>query len=177
MLDIVRGLNAKYLTTQNTEDRLVDAVGMEMHLFNEYTPKKDCLISIMRQFAELGVRVYITEMDRNLTFKLDNFPDERDRWEYEACVYSNVMDACMESGVCDSFATWGVSDALSYLTDPAQKNLPESDPLLFDKYFVPKPAYFAVRDSLLGAHNSLTCRAGEPAPEMCPSGAELGLSD
>jgi endo-1,4-beta-xylanase len=168
MRETVRDLNSKFLETGNPDDKLVDVVGMEMHYFNGLSPEKDCIIQIMRDFAKLGVRVYITEMEFNLDPLTAVYPGQADRWEYEACVYREMMEACMESGVCDSFGMWGISDAISYLTDPGQRNLPNSDPLLFDKYFLPKPAYFAVRDALIG-ENATRCEVGQPAPKMCPT--------
>lgn len=54
-----------------------------------------------------------------------------------------MMEACLESGVCDSFSTWGINDPT-----PSGNN-PAGAPLMFDASFIPKPAYFAVRDALL----------------------------
>ena len=58
-------------------------------------------------------------------------------------VFRDMMEACLESGVCDSFSTWGINDPT-----PSGNN-PAGAPLMFDAGFIPKPAYFAVRDALL----------------------------
>ena len=108
----------------------------------------------MQGFSQLGVRVYITEMDVNLTFIQNDYPTQEERWAYQAGIYRDMVDACLESGACDSFATWGISDSMSWITTscPECWNEPEpyGDPLMFDSNFIPKPAYFAVRDALLG---------------------------
>jgi endo-1,4-beta-xylanase len=74
-----------------------------------------------------------------------------EKWAFEAGVYRDIMEACIESGVCDSFATWGISDASSWISCASIGCLNEknADPLMFDPSYAPKPAYFAVRDALL----------------------------
>jgi len=107
----------------------------------------------MKHFAELGVRIYITEFDVNL----QNYPGtQQQRWQFEAGVYRDMLTACLESGVCDSFTTWGVSDSTSYLSckDPWCDQLLNSDPLMFDHNFNPKPAYFAMQSVLLQSLNN-----------------------
>jgi endo-1,4-beta-xylanase len=150
MHDTVMALNAGAI-------RLVDVVGMQMHLLThdiESLPEKTDVITIMQGFSQLGVRVYITEMDVNLTFIQNDYPTQKERWAYQAGIYKDMVDACLESGACDSFATWGISDAMSSIVTSCpgcwNEPAPNGDPLMFDGNFLPKPAYFAVRDALLG---------------------------
>jgi endo-1,4-beta-xylanase len=136
--------------------KLVDVIGMQMHLLTAWDtkvpPGKADVIQIMKKFSELGVRVYITEMDVNLNFLQNSYPTQEQRWAYQAGIYRDMVDACLESGACDSFATWGISDSMSWVITscPGCWNEPEpnGDPLMFDRNFLPKPAYFAVRDVL-----------------------------
>jgi endo-1,4-beta-xylanase len=148
MQDTVKALNAG-------ETKLVDVVGMQMHLLThdiESLPQKTDVITIMQGFSQLGVRVYITEMDVNLTYIQNTYPKQEERWAYQAGIYQDMVDACLESGACDSFATWGISDSMSWIITSCpgcwKKPEPNGDPLMFDKNFLPKPAYFAVRDAL-----------------------------
>lgn len=148
MQDTVKALNGGVT-------KLVDVVGMQMHLLThdiESLPQKTDVITIMQGFSQLGVRVYITEMDVNLTYIQNTYPKQEERWAYQAGIYQDMVDACLESGACDSFATWGISDLMSWIITscPGCWNKPEpnGDPLMFDKNFLPKPAYFAVRDVL-----------------------------
>jgi GH35 family endo-1,4-beta-xylanase len=161
--DTVRELNSG-------EVKLVDVIGMQMHLLTndiESLPQKTDVIAIMQGFSQLGVRVYITEMDVNLTFVPNDYPTLEGRWAYQAGIYRDMVDACLESGACDSFATMGISDSMSWLTTscPGCWNPPEpySFPLMFDANFLPKPAYFAVKAVLSGLP------PGAPLPTLQPT--------
>jgi endo-1,4-beta-xylanase len=105
------------------------------------------VIKTMQKFGALGVDVYITEMDVDL-HTINGTQEER--WMYQAEVYRDMMLACLESSVCKGFATWGTSDVTSWITckyDWCIKH-PDGDPLLFDRDFNPKPAYFALQEAL-----------------------------
>jgi endo-1,4-beta-xylanase len=102
----------------------------------------------MRKFAALGVRIYITELDID-TEQLTGTPTEKS--QMAAQIYEDMVKACIESGVCDSFATWGISDATSWITcdNIYCINDKNAEPLMFDINYNPKPTYFSVRDALL----------------------------
>jgi len=144
MYEMVRDLKAKGVP--------IDIVGMQMHLLLKWhsltPPTKEDVIATMRKFADLGVRIQITELDVSLTRRRGT---QAEQWAFQAQLYREMMEACLESGVCDSFTTWGVSDSTSWITceDPwCQLKEPNADPLMFDKEFRPKPAYWAVREVL-----------------------------
>jgi endo-1,4-beta-xylanase len=127
----------------------IDAVGFQMHIllpFSSYpAPKKADVLDTMRKFGGLGVRIFITEMDVDLT----RVPGTRDeKLAFQAGFYGEMMDACIESGVCDSFTVWGISDAGSWVSTYFHEA--NAAPLLFDAFYNPKPAYFAVWESLAG---------------------------
>lgn len=142
-----------YATVQDLKGRGVpiDVVGMQMHLLLKYSsptpPEKQDVIATMRQFANLGVKVYVTEFDVDVS----KVPGSREeRWQYQARLYRDMLEACLESGVCSSFTTWGVNDATSWITCSEDwcVNEPDADPLMFDRAFNPKPAYYAVQEVL-----------------------------
>ena len=149
--DTSRIIDKMYYTVKKLKEKGVpiDVVGMQMHLLLKWSspiaPKKDDVIATMRKFADLGVRIYITEFDVDLTKRAGT---QAEKWDYEAQLYRDMLEACLESGVCDSFTTWGISDSTSWITceSPGCVNEPNADPLMFDKEFNPKPAYFAIRD-------------------------------
>jgi endo-1,4-beta-xylanase len=133
----------------------IDVVGMQMHLLAKWSspivPNKADVIQTMQEFARLGVDIYITEFDVTLDGRRGT---QEDRWKYQATIYRDMIEACLESRVCKSFSTWGISDKDSWITctkDWYCAGLPDADPLMFDKYYQPEPAYFAVRDVLLQA--------------------------
>ena len=145
----------------------VDVVGMQMHLLvpwnSSILPLKADVIQTMRRFADLGVAIYITEFDVNL----QNIPGTQEkRWDSEAQVYRDMLEACLDSGVCKSFSTWGVSDSTSWETCSQWwcLNLPNADPLMFDRDLQPKPAYYAVRDALTRVPSSTVILGSTSTP-------------
>jgi endo-1,4-beta-xylanase len=147
-------INKMYTTVKQlkAEDVPIDVVGMQMHLFmpwlsSSLPPQKADVVATMQKFAALGVRIDVTEMDVDLARQPGS---QAEKWAFEAGVYGNIMEACLESGVCNSFATWDISDATSWISCTSKGCLNEknADPLMFDPAYVPKPAYFAVRDAL-----------------------------
>lgn len=138
--DLVKGLRVK---------GLVDAVGMQMHFIDKgdglnpdplHPPTKAEIVAQMQRYGNLGVRVYVTELDVD-TKRLPGTPAEK--LLVQAAIYKTVIEACLESKVCDGVSVWGVNDEESWLLDRGGET-----PLLFARN-IPKPAYFAVRDVLL----------------------------
>jgi endo-1,4-beta-xylanase len=153
MHDAVEALNGP------GQPKLIDVIGMEMHLGG--APTKEDLLNTMQILSAsgTGVRIYITEMDVNLSGLIASHPGRDERWEIQAAIYKDVVDACLESGVCDNFSTWGIRDADSWMTVSCNTgclNQPDADPLMFDDNFLPKPAYYALRDALAGTSPSAT---------------------
>jgi len=133
----------------------IDGVGMQMHLLgpfgNQIAPQKGEVVEAMREFVDLGVKVYITEFEVDLG---STGGSQAERYEYQARIYRDMLDACLESGACGGFYVWGTTDSLSWIICPFAfpicLNEPNGDPLMFDRDFNPKPAYFAVSDTLAG---------------------------
>lgn len=124
------------------EKDLVDAVGMQMHIIGNVNgsanldprtpPTKEQLLDQMYRYGELGLGVFITELDVDIS-RLPGTIDER--LAKQAEIYSTVVEACLESsGICSDINIWGVNDKETWMGEAA---------LLFS-YNQPKPAYFAV---------------------------------
>lgn len=119
----------------------IDGIGMQMHIDGTHPPTKDEVVQNMKRFGELGVRVYVTELDVNMN---DVPADGAEKDQMQARIYYEMARACIESDYCDSFAILGITDKETWynyvgLTDPR--------PLPFDKRYQPKPAYFSLRDA------------------------------
>jgi endo-1,4-beta-xylanase len=163
MVDTVQELKAR--------DVPIDGIGMQLHLLgpggDPAPPQKAELLETMKKYADLGVGVYITELEVDLGSRL-GARDER--YAFQAQVYRDVIDACLESGACRGFYTWGVNDSLSWATctlpPPNCLNEPNGDPLLLDRDFLPKPAYFAVSDALAGIPFTTTPIAVDQSQEL-----------
>jgi endo-1,4-beta-xylanase len=124
------------------EKNLVDAVGMQMHMIGgsnidpRTPPTKEQILEQMFRYGELGLKVFITELDVDIS-KLPGSRDEN--LAKQAEIYSTVFEACLESaGICNDINIWGVNDVETWMGKSA---------LLFSNN-KPKPAYFAVLDVL-----------------------------
>lgn len=126
------------------EKDLVDAVGFQMHMLGgpdsyidpRKPPTKEELLEQMRRYGEIGLKVFITELDVGIS----NLPGTKDeKLAKQAEIYSTVVEACLESsGICNDINIWGINDIETWKGEEA---------LLFENN-KPKPAYFAVLDIL-----------------------------
>jgi endo-1,4-beta-xylanase len=123
----------------------IDGIGMQMHIDGTHPPDTNEVVQNMQRFGSLGVKVYVTEFDVNMSAVAA--PDNA-RDQMQAVIYYNMMRACIESGVCVSFAQLGITDKETWYNymGPAAQN---ARPLMFDTKYRPKPAYFAFRNALL----------------------------
>jgi len=120
----------------------IDGLGMQMHIDGTHPPTKDEVISNMKRFGELGIEVYVTELDVNMN---DVKAEGNNKDDIQGNIYYEMMRACIESKVCHSFSLLGITDRetwYSYL------GLPDSRPLPFDKNYQPKPAFYSLRAAL-----------------------------
>jgi len=65
--------------------------------------------------------------------------------QIEANIYYEMMRACIESKVCPSFAELGITDKETWYN---YLGIPDARPLMFDKSYRPKPAFYAFRNAL-----------------------------
>jgi endo-1,4-beta-xylanase len=121
----------------------IDGIGMQMHIDGTNPPAKDVVIANMRRFAALGIGVYVTEFDVNMSnvLSLNNVKDQK-----EADIYYQMMRACIESKVCHSFAILGITDKESWYN--YMGTAPDARPLPFDSHYNPKPAFYSLRLAL-----------------------------
>ena len=120
----------------------IDGIGMQMHLDGTIPPSKLGVINNMRRFAGLGLGIYVTEFDVNMSGVKGskNYKDQ-----LEAKIYYDMMRACIESQVCHSFAYLGITDAETWYN---YMGLHNPMPLMFDKKYQPKRAFYAVKSAL-----------------------------
>ncbi|MEZ5171892.1 MAG: endo-1,4-beta-xylanase [Acidimicrobiia bacterium] len=132
------------------EDVPIDSVGFQGHLmFTELLdrePDIDLLRATMQEVADLGVDVWVSELDNPVE------PGTPDRFEYQADNYRAVVEACLAVSRCTDILIWGVADERPLWNHPLTAGFigyEDADALLFDADGKPKPASFAVRDALL----------------------------
>ena len=111
----------------------IDGVGFQLHLDTDFEPGFDSLRENFRRFAELGLDIYITEMD----IAVDWHGDPAVEAERQADVYAGVLRTCIEQPRCRAMQTWGLGDRHAWRE--SQKVMP------FDVNYDAKPAYHAMR--------------------------------
>ncbi len=136
----------------------IDAVGFQMHLTASGLDYNS-LASNMQRFANLGVDIYITEMDVRIAKK----PSAADLTA-QAAIYSNVLDKCLLQPRCKALQVWGIPDKDSWVMSffPGK-----GAPLLFDDNYNAKPAYYSVQTRLGGI--PATATPGGPTPTRTPT--------
>jgi endo-1,4-beta-xylanase len=118
----------------------IDAVGLQTHLlFGE--PDWELLRRTMKALGDLGVRVFVTELDAPVAVDLaDRLAVQADRTE-------RAVQTCLLVPACERIVWWGLHDGITWLDSFLSPGL---SPLLFDESLAAKPSYFAARDALLG---------------------------
>lgn len=119
----------------------IDGIGMQMHIDGTHPPVKDEVVSNMKRFGELGVAIYVTELDVNMS-GVKAVPANKDK--IQADIYREMARACIESKVCHSFSILGVTDKETWYN---YMNIADPRPLPFDDLYRPKPAFFSLRDA------------------------------
>ena len=94
----------------------------------------------MQRFADLGLEIYITELDVRM-----QLPVTPEKLATQANVYAEILKACLAQPACRAFQMWGFTDGHSWV--------PSSFPgygaaLIFDEAYQPKPAYDALAQGL-----------------------------
>lgn len=121
----------------------VDGVGFQAHfVVGNGTPSRATLEQTFRRFADLGLKIHVTELDVRVPV-----PASAATLQTQAQNYRTVFEACVAVPACEMVVTWGFTDLSSWVpsTFPGQ-----GEALLFDAAFRPKPAYGAVKDFLAG---------------------------
>lgn len=124
----------------------IDAVGIEMHL--QAPDLRPTYLDEFRDFLDrarkIGVRVNVTEMD---VYQgppgMFQHPFERQK-----DIYQGVFSTCLQDSNCTGFYTWGISDAHTWLAQRPRNPLPDAEPLLFNRDYGKKAAYYSILEDL-----------------------------
>lgn len=123
------------ILTPLIEADLIDGMGMQSHISESY-PSIDLYRESIQQYADLGLEIQITELD--ISEKSNEYADQltlAQRYQDVFKLYKEMKD----SGVnLTAVVLWGITDSTSWIG---------GYPLLFDKDYQAKPAYYAVIDT------------------------------
>ena len=120
----------------------VDAVGFQCHLNANQSYDWDSIKKNIRRFKDLGMEVYITELDVSMGMgwkQGDPFPEGYAKLQAER--FYGLVKAVREVGV-HRIDVWGLSEAVNHYWLVGQKAR------LFDEQFKPQPTYQAVLKAL-----------------------------
>ncbi len=124
----------------------IDGVGLQMHLKSGGL-NYDSFAANMQRFADLGLEIYITEMDVR-------FPISRADLNNQATIYCNVLRRCLAQSACKALQMWGFTDKYSWVPGRFSG---QGAALIFDEHYNPKPAYYALQSALSSLHGVTNC--------------------
>jgi endo-1,4-beta-xylanase len=134
----------------------IDALGIQSHLPAEsltgQTPGYIGVAHFILQVRELGLQVFITEMDVS-DAALDG--SQRDRNRAVANTYNDYLHVVLADKAVTAVLTWGISGRHTWLTQDKPRLTGVSQPLPFDTAYNALPAFYAMRDAYDGRLDSL----------------------
>jgi endo-1,4-beta-xylanase len=121
----------------------IHGVGLQNHIFRGVMPDPDpaAFESVVRRLGARGLDVAMTEFD----VKVD--ATGPDRFTVQADWYRKMIGACLAVTACREVTFWGFTDRFDWQDDIFGPGVSQAH--LFDRFYQPKPAYFAVRDQLM----------------------------
>jgi endo-1,4-beta-xylanase len=123
----------------------IDGVGLQMHIGINTAPTATDVATNMQRLADLGLKVFISEMDVNgcAGYSLDQ----------EKTQYHDMVAACVAQPACAAVTVWGITDKYSWLNSYVNAGCASGQlplPLLWDDNYGKKSAYTGALDALLG---------------------------
>jgi endo-1,4-beta-xylanase len=128
----------------------INCIGFQTHLF--LGENISSMQANMERFAELGLEIWITELDIRI-----QLPASQQELQQQADMYAQVYQFCLNVSACRGVTAWNLHDGASWIpgTFPG-----EGAAHLYDDNLQPKPAYFAALETL----------GGSPGPGPGPGG-------
>ena len=128
----------------------IDGIGLQCHLQSERPYDFPRFAAFVQEIVDLGLEVQITELDVNDSAFVG---DIRRRDAQVAKLYSQFLQEVLAIPQVSSLVLWQLSDATSWMADPALKNGLRKDrrasrPLPYDQSFQKKSAWHAVAEAL-----------------------------
>ncbi len=120
----------------------IDGVGWQMHLVNGFSID-DWHEKNAARLGDLGLEISITELDVRTAL-----PTNESALQRQGKAYGDVTAFCLAKPNCDTLVMWGFTDAHSWIPGFVRGY---GDALPFDARLQPKPAYWAIHDTLLAA--------------------------
>lgn len=142
------GMNAKSDRVYNLVKGLrqrgipIDGVGLQCHFNLENYPGKEAIAQNMQRIADLGLEIYLTEIDVEIT------DTSTASLNQQAQIYTELLSLCLSQKACKSYGVWGVTDQQTWLR--SFRANPQIYPLLFDDCYEPKASFDSIFHKLSG---------------------------
>lgn len=122
-------------------------IGFQMHRAlgtDEWFPGIPNMESVRKnfeRFEKLGLEIHITEMDIPIQKGTGSYEE---RLIEQAKVYKEVLEVALSIKAFKALVVWGVSDASNWIDYISGE---KDSPLLFDREYKKKPAYFSMMEA------------------------------
>lgn len=135
--------DAAYALMQDLLSRNVpiDGIGFQCHFTTSNPPNLTRLANNFKRFADLGLAIYITELDVRVAQGMGDDPTERSK---QAAIFWGVVHTALMQPACRNIQFWGITD--KYASNEA--HYLGRDPNMLDDSMAAKSAFWAVRDLL-----------------------------
>lgn len=120
----------------------IDGVGIQCHLATGDIDSTQ-LVETYRHFAEIGLKCEVTELDITIGSSLWG---DLNGYIRQAEDYRTIVNIALQEENSLGVIMWGVSDDRSWI-----EYRQRAEPLIFDKYYTPKPAFYYIRNTLADA--------------------------
>ena len=136
----------KLVTGVKKKNMPIDGVGLQSHLCTEIPSLKE-LGNYLRQLADLGLEIEITEMDASISL----FRKAQDPFKAQGDFFKAFTETCLECPACKGITFWGIDDRDNWMDRLLPPLIPfkPNSPLLYDDEMHPKPAHGGVLGALI----------------------------
>ncbi|QSB16827.1 endo-1,4-beta-xylanase [Natronosporangium hydrolyticum] len=119
----------------------IDCFGFQTHLY--LGEDLSTMQANMERFANLGLEIWISELDIRI-----NMPASQQELQEQAQMYAQVFQFCLNVPACRGVTSWNLHDGASWIPG----TFPGTGAAhLYDENLQPKPAYYAVLETLGGS--------------------------
>ena len=130
---------------QAARDARIDIVGMQSHVSMTYPAVADYEKAV-KQFLALGVDVQVTEMEIAFGGRRTTQQELADRYAQYFKLFLKYRKVPGKNGI-SGITLWGTKDEVSWVYHNADENNKTQRPLLFEKEYECKPAFWSVLET------------------------------
>lgn len=114
----------------------IDAVGFQSHLSLQGYPGKEAIAKDFKRFTDLGLEVYVTELDVAITGD-----KTKEKLQKQAQIFKDILEIVLENPQVKTLTLWGFNDAQTW--QGAKKA-----PVIMDSAYTHKPAWDSLYQTL-----------------------------